>query len=85
MSREEIIDKLDAYIREHFEIEDDDDNYSTSVDLFEEGYCDSFGSAEIIAFIEDEFGVRILLKDLTMYPMNSVEEIAAVIDRKMNS
>ena len=34
-------------------------------------------------FIEDTWGVEITQKDLTLYPMNSIQEIAQVVARKL--
>ena len=83
MSMEEILQALDAFVREHFEIEPDDEDYSEDVNLFEFGYVDSMGATEIILFAEERFGIHITQKDITLYPMNTVREIAAVVFRKI--
>ena len=83
MSMEEILQALDAFVREHFEIEPDDADYSEDVNLFEFGYVDSMGATEIILFAEERFGIHITQKDITLYPMNTVREIADVVSRKM--
>lgn len=85
MTMEEIIAALDAFVREHFEIEADDEDYSTDVNLFDFGYVDSMGATEIILFAEERFGVHVTQKDVTLYPMNSVREIAAVIAGKIGA
>ena len=83
MNLDAIIDQLDAFVRDHFEVEDGDEDYSTEVNLFDYGYVDSMGATEIVLFAEERFGIHITQKDVTLYPMNSVREIAAVVARKM--
>ena len=81
MERQEIVEKLDAFVREHFDIGDDPD-YNLDVNLFDYGFVDSLGATEIIFFIEDTFGIEITQKDITLYPMNTVNEIAEVVAAK---
>lgn len=83
MTMEEIISELDAFVREQFGVEADDEDYSTDVNLFDYGYVDSMGATEIILFAEERFGIHITQKDVTLYPMNSVREIAEVISGKI--
>ena len=72
---EEIKEKLRAFIQEKFEIDDDPD-FTDDVHLFNEGFVDSFGAVEIIHFIEQTYNIEITQKDITLYPMNTIEEIA---------
>ena len=81
MQRQEIVEKLDAFVREHFDIGDDPD-YDLDVNLFDYGFVDSLGATEIVFFIEDTFGIEITQKDITLYPMNTVNEIAEVVAAK---
>ena len=70
------------FIKEHFEIEDDPD-YTPEVHLFDSGFVDSLGAIEIINFAEEKWSIEITQRDLTLYPMNTVREIAAVISAKL--
>lgn len=70
------------FIKEHFEIEDDPD-YTPEVHLFDSGFVDSLGAIEIINFAEEKWNIEITQRDLTLYPMNTVREIAAVISAKL--
>lgn len=79
----EIEKKLFDYITSTFEIDENDLDFGVDVDLFETGFLDSLGSFSIINFIEDTWGVEITQKDLTLYPMNSIQEIAQVVARKL--
>ena len=75
-------DTLRAYIAEHFAAKDDPD-FTDDVNLFDYGFVDSLGATEILLYMEQQFGVEITQKDITMYPMNSVDEIAAVVEAKL--
>ena len=77
---EEIKEKLR---QEKFEIDDDPD-FTDDVHLFNEGFVDSFGAVEIIHFIEQTYNIEITQKDITLYPMNTIEEIAEVVENKLS-
>lgn len=83
MSFDEITKILDEYIRDRFEIESDDPDYSIEVNLFDYGYVDSLGAVEIIMFVEERFSCKISQKDISKYPMNTVGEIAEVVLGKL--
>jgi acyl carrier protein len=50
---------LEAFIRERFDVAPDDPYFSDDVNLWEEGYVDSIGVMEVVAFLEDGFGVKV--------------------------
>lgn len=81
MNLQEITDVLFEYVGTAFEL-DDDPGYTTDVNLFDEGYLDSLNGTELIMWVEERFGIEISQKDITLYPMNSIEEIANVIYSK---
>ena len=71
------------YIAETFDIDRNDPDFTPDVNLFDYGFVDSMGATEIILFIEERWSIRITQKDLTLSPMNTVEEIAAVVESKL--
>lgn len=77
----ETAQKIFDYVRDHFEIGDDPD-YTPDVHLFDYGFVDSLGATEIVDFVEKTFGVEITQQDITLYPMNTVNEIAEVVESK---
>ena len=83
MDIKEIIQTLEDYIREQFDIGNDPD-YNSEVDLFEYGFLDSMGAMDVIAYIEEEYSIEITQKDVVLYPMNTIEEIAEVIVNKLD-
>lgn len=56
---EAIAVRLETFLRENFQIQADDPYFNRSVNLWEEGYVDSMGVVEVIAFIEDSFSVTV--------------------------
>ena len=77
-----VTESISEFIREKFDIGDDPD-FTTDVHLFNEGFVDSFGAVEIINFVEETYDIEITQKDITLYPMNTVEEIAEVVESKI--
>lgn len=47
-----IADELEQFVRSKYHVRADDPRFSRDVDLWEEGYLDSVGVIEIIAFLE---------------------------------
>ena len=78
----DVMEKICDYVKEHIEIGDDPD-FGLDVNLFDEGFVDSLGATEIVFYIEDTFGIKITQKDIILYPMNTVREIAQVVEQKL--
>lgn len=70
------------FIRDTFEIGDDPE-FTVDVNIFDNGFVDSMGATEILRFLEENWGIEITQGDLIMCPMNSIEEIAAIVDSKL--
>lgn len=83
MDKPTIIDSLTKYIKTSFHISEDDTDFTPTVHLFDYGYIDSFGATEVIAFIEKTYNIEITRKDLMLFPMNTISEIAEVIESKV--
>lgn len=77
-----VAETLSEFIREKFEIGDDPD-FNNDVHLFNEGFVDSFGAVEIIHFVEETYNIEVTQKDITLFPMNTVNEIAEVVESKI--
>ena len=56
---EKIASELTSFIRENFQVPQDDDYFSGDINLWEEGYIDSIGVVEVIAHLEQTFDVQI--------------------------
>lgn len=81
--RDDIKDALRDFIRSYADVPEDDRDFTDDVDLFDYGYVDSLGATEIILFLEDRFHITVTQEDITLYPMNSIDEIAEVAERKL--
>ena len=81
---ENVKDTLRSFIMQYADIPEDDPDFNDDVDLFDYGYVDSLGATEIVLFLEDAFHITITQEDITLYPMNTVNEIAEVAERKLN-
>jgi len=73
---------LSDFIKSNFEIGDDPD-FTDDAHLFDMGFVDSLGATEIILFVEEQWNIEITQRDLVLYPMNTVGEIADVILGKL--
>ena len=72
-----IAHELEAWIRESFMVDEDDDFFGSTVNLWEEGYVDSVGVVEMISFLEKQYGVEVP-KDLLFDPeFTSIAGISA--------
>ena len=70
------------YIVNTFNIEVDED-FNEDVNLFDYGYVDSMDAMTIISDLEKNFGIEITQRDLMLYPMNTISELAAVVKSKL--
>ena len=51
--------RIEQFIRETFNINENTDGFSPTCNLFEEGFVDSMGLIRLISFLEGEFNVHI--------------------------
>jgi D-alanine--poly(phosphoribitol) ligase subunit 2 len=78
----DITQELFDYIVTTFEI-DTGGGFDADVNIFDFGYVDSLGAVKIIAELESRYGIEITQRDLMLYPMSTVSEIAAVVKTKI--
>ena len=57
--------ELERYIRAHFAVPSDDDLFTRAVNLWEEGYVDSTGVVEVLAYIEQTW--QIIIPDEVLF------------------
>jgi acyl carrier protein len=50
---------IERFIRERFQIADAESGFTRTVNLWEEGYVDSLGVVEVIAYLEKRFSVKL--------------------------
>lgn len=74
--------KLRTYILEDFLFTDDESDLSSSDSFLEKGIIDSTGIMEVIFFINDEFGIEVEDDEMIPDNLDSVNNIAAFIEKK---
>ncbi len=77
----EVAQDLEAFVRERFQVEEDDDFFTLDVNLWEEGYVDSAGVVELIAYLEDGYAIQIPRSMLFDPGFTSVDGIAERVAR----
>jgi acyl carrier protein len=71
-------ERVRGFIRESFFVDDfrDDDSFLGN------GLIDSLGVMQLVSFVESEFAIRVEDEDLVPDNFDSVERVAAFVDRK---
>ncbi len=54
-----VVSKIEDFIRDRFMVEANDGFFNHEINLFEEGYVDSAGVIEVIAFLEETFALML--------------------------
>jgi D-alanine--poly(phosphoribitol) ligase subunit 2 len=73
--------QIEAFIRSQFEVDPNDNGFDQSVDLFELGYVDSVGFAELLAFLAEEFGIEVPEDDLLSDDFLRIDGMAKIVSR----
>ncbi len=75
--------KIRQFIVETFLLGDTDVELSDGDSLLDSGIVDSTGVLELVAFIEDEFDVEVRDEELVPENLDSLDQLAAFVDRKL--
>lgn len=78
----EIEDTVEEFIRGRFRVRPGDAHFSRDVNLWEEGYVDSAGVVEMIAFLEKTFAVTLPEEVLFDPDFTYIRGIARLIARQ---
>jgi acyl carrier protein len=76
---ESIAASLERFVREHFQIAGDDPFFSRTVHLWEEGYVDSAGVVQTIAYLEGLYGVELSQEAVSDPAFTNIDGIARMI------
>ncbi len=79
-----VLDQLESFVRQKFDVAQDDPDFNRDVHLFDYGYVDSFGAVEMTLYSEQKYGIRVTNDDLVMNPLNTIREISAFIHQRVN-
>ena len=81
MMEPDIAGAVEQFVRREFSISATDENFDHNVDLFEDGYVDSVGVTELLAFLESAFAVAIPEEDLFSSEFSTIQGIARIVAR----
>jgi acyl carrier protein len=76
-----IADLIEAFIRAEFDVNPSDNGFDRTADLFELGYIDSVGFAELLAFLAEEFGVDVPEEYLLSEGFGRIDGMAEIVNR----
>jgi methoxymalonate biosynthesis acyl carrier protein len=79
VNTDEIAGELRGYIRTRFGVPQDDPDFSDSVNLFDFGYVDSLGAAELMSFVAKRFDIRFEDADWVQRGLSTIDQIAAFV------
>jgi len=74
--------QIKDYISKNLLFSDNGFPYPDEASFLEEGIVDSVGVMELVAFVEDKFGLKISDTDVTPDNFDSVGKLAAFIRKK---
>jgi acyl carrier protein len=60
------------------------DGLNDDTSFLEEGIIDSTGVLELIAFLEEEFEIKVQDEELIPENLDSIDKVTAFLDRKIN-
>lgn len=82
METHDIADALRRFIRERYQIPDNDPDFNDEVDLFNYGYIDSFGAVDLTSFVESQFAIKFTNSDWVTFPLSNLNQIASFVARR---
>lgn len=80
-SNKSTISVIEEFIRHRFRVREDDALFDTEVNLWENGYVDSVGAVETIAFLEETFQVALPEGVLFDPDFTHISGMARLLDR----
>ena len=81
----EVKEQVRRYIIENFLFGDDSPLENDSMSLLDGGIIDSVGVMELVAFLEQDFGLNVADEDLIPENLDSVSNLAAYIGREQKT
>lgn len=83
MQIEQIEQIVKQYILDEFLPGEDPANLTESVQLVRGGILDSLATLKLVAFLEERFGIEIEAHEANPDNLNSIADIAALVQRKL--
>jgi acyl carrier protein len=80
---EDVKQTVKNYILQEFLPGEDPANLTDSVQLVRGGILDSLATLKLVAFLEEHFGIEIQAHEANPDNLNSIPDIAALVERKV--
>lgn len=84
MSMAEITAAIEAHVRAEGEVPDGDPAFDRDVDLFEYGYVDSVGFAELVVWLEDSYDIKLTEAYLFDERFTTIAGIASIVESRVH-
>jgi acyl carrier protein len=81
LTEAEVASGTEEWVRANFAVSPADPRFGRDVDLFDGGYVDSVGLVELLAFLEEEFGVEVPDEVLVSDEFATINGIAGTVAR----
>ncbi len=81
MPLEEIQNEIEGFVRQQFRVALDDSRFDRDADLYEDGYIDSVGFAELATFLESRFAIELQSEDVVGDDFSTVAGISRIVQR----
>jgi methoxymalonate biosynthesis acyl carrier protein len=75
-------EKIRAMVESNLNIFQSDVVFSDDDNIFRKGFVDSLFAIQLIAYLEEEFGIRVGNKDLDINNFHSVSKMVSFVERK---
>jgi acyl carrier protein len=71
------------FVIREFLLDEDPANLTDDAPLITSGIMDSIGTIRLVSHLEQEFGITLEQRDITVQHFNSVNDIVATVSRKI--
>jgi len=75
--------KLRIYVLENYLFSDDQSELDSSDSFMEKGIIDSTGIMEVVFYLEEEFGVKVVDEEMVPENLDSINNLVAFVNRKL--
>ena len=82
---DEVATQVEQFIRNRFRVRSDDRHFTAEVNLWEEGYIDSTGAVEMIAFLEQTYAIRLPEEVLFDPDFTHISGISRLVSRTVEA
>ena len=76
--------RLERFLHDDLQVSFTDPRFTRTADLFDAGYVDSVGFAELLALLAEDFGVEVPEADLVSDEFSTVAGISRIVARLVN-